>query len=199
MRQARTLTNCGPIKVEREQYAHWRWYPKTTFSVKKLLTLSPLEKYPRNYWLAPDQKDGGEFVLSLDCEREVNWVELVNTHNGGHRDRATKELKVFISLSLNGSWQEVLHTTLVDSRRHPDPLPVQTFRFKKSRAKFVKYQQISKYGHGGGLQYFAVKQNADAGNIGGCATKKFQKGGYIWHHYRIMTRRQARDLPVQGE
>ena len=70
-------------------------------------------------------------MLSLGCERTVNLVELVNTNNGWLRDRATKEFKVFISRSLNGPWQEVLHTTLVDSRRHPDPLPVQTFRFKK--------------------------------------------------------------------
>ena len=31
----------------------------------------------------------------------VNWVELVNTHNGWHRDRATRELKVFISRFVN--------------------------------------------------------------------------------------------------
>ena len=143
------------MKVEREQYAQLPGYPKDTFSVKKLLTLNQLVS--QNYWLAPDKMDGAEFVLSLGCERTVNWVELVNTHNGGHRDRATREFKVFISQSLNLPWQEVLHTTLEDSRQHPDPLPVQTFRFKNSRAKFIKYDQISKYGQGGGLQYFAVK------------------------------------------
>ena len=139
-----------------------------SFSAKKLLTNSPVEKGPSpsshiNYWLAPNYKDEAEFVLSLGCEQTVNLVELVNTHNGFARDRATKELKVFIQPSY-GAWQEVLHTTLEDSRQQADPLPLQTFPIKESKAKYVKFQQISKYGSiGGGLQYFAVKHNQNIG------------------------------------
>ena len=127
------LAEC-PVTVKREQYAWLYRLASDNFFEKKLLTRSLKEKlwYNSNYWLAPDQKDGGEFVLSLGCERTVNLVELVNTNNGLLRDRATKEFKVFISRSLNVPWQEVLHTTLVDSRRHPDPLPLQTFPFPKS-------------------------------------------------------------------
>ena len=131
-----------------------------TFSISKLLTRGRVERHHQNYWLAPDRQAGAEFVLMLGCEKTVNLVELVNTHNGDHRDRSMKEFKVFLSSdSSAGPWEEVVHQTLEDSRRQPDPLPLQTFPFTQRSAKFVKFNQISYYGNGGGLQYFAVKQS----------------------------------------
>ena len=35
-----------------------------------------------------------EFVLDLGCVKDINMVELVNTHSGVHRDRGTKEFQV---------------------------------------------------------------------------------------------------------
>ena len=129
-----------------------------TFSVSKLLTNSPKEMFSENYWLAPHMSPA-EFVLDLGSNKTVNMVELVNTHNGFGRDRSTKEFKVYISLSSSGPWNEVVHETLEDSRQHSDPLPVQTFPLcADSEARYVKFNLISWYGHGGGLQYFAVKK-----------------------------------------
>ena len=128
------------------------------FSATQLLTNAPLEIFAKNYWLAPNKQDSAEVVLDLGCKKTVNLVELVNTHNGKLRDRSMKEFKVFLSDSLEGPWEEVVHQTLEDSRQQADPLPVQTFPFTQRTAKFVKFNQISYYGNGGGLQYFAVKQ-----------------------------------------
>ena len=123
----------------------------------KLLSNAPREIFAKNYWLAPDRQDSAEFVLDLGCEKTVNLVELVNTHNGAtYRDRSMKEFKVFLSDSSTGPWEEVVHQTLEDSRQQADPLPVQTFSFAPRTAKFVKFNQLSYYGLGGGLQYFTV-------------------------------------------
>ena len=90
--------------------------------------------------------------------RSVNRVELVNTHNGRLRDRATKKFKVMTSMTgAKEDWHHVFTQTLEDSRKQADPLPLQTFRFPDRAAKFVKFRMISKYGSGGGLQYFAIK------------------------------------------
>ena len=44
-----------------------------------------------NFWLAPD--DGAQFILSMK-EDLYDAVELVNTHNGGSKNRATKQFRV---------------------------------------------------------------------------------------------------------
>ena len=130
--------------------------PNVTFSVTNLLINAPLEIFGENYWLAPNGQDSAEFVLDLGCEKTVNLVELVNTHNAQHRQRSMKEFKVFLSDSSTGPWEEVVHQTLEDSRQQEDPLPVQTFSFSERTARFVKFNQISYYGSTGGIQYFAV-------------------------------------------
>ena len=128
------------------------------FSVSQLLTNSPWELHGENYWLAPNGQQSAEFVLDLGCSKQVNMVELVNTHNAEYRNRGTKEFKVFVSESLEGPWELVVHETLEDRRYQSDPLPLQTFHFQKRKVRFVKYNQISYHGLGGGLQYFAVKR-----------------------------------------
>ena len=145
------------VTVVTEMYGNWTHpgLPQDAFSVEKLLTNSPKEIFAKNYWLGPDKK-AGEFVLDLGCAKTVNMVELVNTHNGHVRDRSTKEFKVSISVNKEGPWTLVVHKTLQDSRQQSDPLPVQSFRFSDRTARFVKFNLISWYGKGGGLQYFAV-------------------------------------------
>ena len=131
-------------------------YSDFYFPVTNLLANAPLEIFGTNYWLAPDRQASAEFVLDLGCEKTVNMVELVNTHNSHRRDRSMKEFKVFLSDSSEGPWEEVVHQTLEGSRQQADPLPVQTFPFTQRAAKFVKFNQISYYGRGGGLQYFTL-------------------------------------------
>ena len=149
-----------PVSVVTEDHGTWGCCPEDAFAVKKLLTNSPVEVHYENYWLAPQQSPA-EFVLDLGCNKIVNMVELVNTHNGENRDRSSKEIKVSISSYPAGPWSEVVYETLEDSRDQSDPLPVLTFPLSTDEevtARFVKFNLISWYGEGGGLQYFAVKK-----------------------------------------
>ena len=153
-----------PVSVVTEDHGTWGCCPEDAFAVKKLLTNSPVEVHYENYWLAPQQSPA-EFVLDLGCNKIVNMVELVNTHNGENRDRSSKEIKVSISSYPAGPWSEVVYETLEDSRDQSDPLPVLSFPIyneddgeEEFTARFVKFNLISWYGGGGGLQYFAVKK-----------------------------------------
>ena len=139
--------------LKQEHFPNWGGH---TFYVTNLLTNAPQEIIGGTLWLAPNLQDSAEFVLDLGCEKTVNMVELVNTHAGRFRDRSMKEFKVFLSSdSPDGPWEEVVHQSLEDSRQQPDPLPLQIFPFTERTAKFVKFNQISYYGDGGGLQYFS--------------------------------------------
>ena len=66
------------------------------FPVEFALQRAKKEEFGKNYWLSPDRKAGGEFILDLGCEESFNTVELVNTHNHYHKDRATKRFQVFL-------------------------------------------------------------------------------------------------------
>ena len=50
----------------------------------------------------------------------------------------------------------VLQTTLDDSRKQTDPLPKQEFSIPSTKGRFVKFELVSYYGNGGGLQYFNI-------------------------------------------
>ena len=147
-----------PVSVVREEYYIHSIYDH---SVSQLLTNSPQEILGQNYWLAPNGQQSAEFVLELGCSKQVNMVELVNTHNGDGGHMGTKEFKVFVSESSEGPWEQVVHQTLEDSRNQPLPLPLQTFPFHDLKARFVKFNQISYHGDGGGLQYFGIKRGKD--------------------------------------
>ena len=126
------------------------------FLVEHLLSKDEKEVYEENYWLSAENKTGN-FVLDLGCEMRVSMVELVNTHNADKKDRSTKEFKVFLGKEKTGPWEEVVHTTIPDTREQKDPLPIQRFSFAERFAKFVKFELLKWYGNGGGLQYFHVK------------------------------------------
>ena len=66
---------------------------------------------------------------------------------------------VCFSLSENGPWQQVLDKTLEDSRNQNDPLPLQTFKFTFTTARYVKFKLLSFWGNSGGLQYFNIKKS----------------------------------------
>ena len=109
----------------------------------------------RNYWLTPD-REGGEFVLDLGCEKYINLVELINTHNADYRDRSTKRFQVFVSKKENGPWEKVLEKTLEDSTSDNHPYSVQHFQFSRKLALYIKFKVLSYYGKGGGLSHFTV-------------------------------------------
>merc|ERR1712198_246919 len=130
--------------------------------VENLLTWSIPEVYPQpgmngNYWLAPSGMQG-EFVLRFDQSRTIDTITIVNAHN--LNERGTNEFKVYLSESENGPWTEVLHDNLTDPRG-TNPLeasvPPRIFNLPNPTCgQYVRFQIISWYGLGGGLQYFST-------------------------------------------
>ena len=64
-----------------------------------------------------------------------------------------------LSETEDGPWKMVLQTTLDDSRKQTDPLPLQEFSIPSTQGRFVKFELMSYYGRGGGLQYFNINKN----------------------------------------
>ena len=157
--EVNNIPNHDGILVYSGDYGTWthHGHAEDSFSVDKLLTCSSPEVFKQNYWLAPDQETGSKFVLSLGQSTTVRNILLVNTHNGYHKDRASKEFKVFLSNAPEGPWTKVLHDQLPDSR-NLDPVPAKNFQILPTTAKFLKFKLISYWGSGGGLQYFTVNQ-----------------------------------------
>ena len=66
---------------------------------------------------------------------------------------------IFSKKTEDGPWKMILQKTLDDSRKHTDPLPQQEFSIPSSQGRFVKFELVSYYGNGGGLQYFNINNN----------------------------------------
>ena len=62
------------------------------------------------------------------------------------------------SLNHNGPWFEVVDESLPNSIRQDSPLHKEEFSFASMTARFVKFNLLTWYGAGGGLQYFNVKK-----------------------------------------
>merc|ERR1711973_901214 len=138
------------------------YYPDERWKVENLLTWSIPEVFPQpgmngNYWLAPDGMQG-EFVLRFDQSRTIDTITIVNSHN--LNDRGTNEFKVYLADSENGPWAEVLHDFLDDPRNTNGSVasvPPRVFNLPNPTCgQYVKFQIISWYGFGGGLQYFST-------------------------------------------
>ena len=71
------------------------------------------------------------------------------------------KIYAFSSTNKNGPWKEILDETLVDSRNQPNPVDLQSFSFEAVTAGFVKFEVLSWYGIGGGLQYFNIEYSGD--------------------------------------
>ena len=64
-----------------------------------------------------------------------------------------------MSKELSEPWTSVLETSLDDSRQQQDPLPLQVLHLQRSvQAKFIKFDLLEWYGHGGGLQYLDIER-----------------------------------------
>jgi len=107
-------------------------------------------------------------VLKFDQSRTVDTITIVNAHNPTWNDRGTKEFKVYLADSENGPWTEVVHDILDDNEIYNNILdekinateasvPPQYFQLPKPTCgQYVRFQIISWYGNGGGLQYFST-------------------------------------------
>ncbi len=59
----------------------------------------------------------------------------------------------------------MIDDSISDSRQQEKPLPFQKFNFDSVTARFVKFEALSWYGAGGGLQYFNMKKTGKQGKI----------------------------------
>ena len=110
-----------------------------------------------NFWLAEQGKTRGEgFTIKVDrCARRVQGFQIKNKGKGTDTEFATKGFLVSGSLDSNGPWKTLIQDELIDTTggRSAD-LPNFTMD-KPVKIKFLKFELVSFWGEGGGLQYFA--------------------------------------------
>ena len=64
------------------------------FAVENIFTRNLAEpaEQGKGYWLGGDGTNA-YFIIDLGCRISFSGIQLVNTHNGGHKDRSTKKFK----------------------------------------------------------------------------------------------------------
>ena len=66
--------------------------------------------------------------------------------------------RLYISLSSAGPWEQVLEYTLENNFEQENPQPLQRIEMKSSfKAHFIKFELLSWWGYGGGLQYLNIQ------------------------------------------
>ena len=97
------------------------------------------------------------FILDLGQVLNIHYIFLVNTFDGkfGGRNRGTKGFKVYVGESPQGPWNQVLQEELPDSRQMETVFP-EIFQIQQTNGSYVKFELLSYWGIGGGLQYFTV-------------------------------------------
>ena len=67
--------------------------------------------------------------------------------------------RLYTSPTGSEPWTQILDKELEDSRQTLDPLPLQLIPVqKKIASQFLKFELVSWWGNGGGLQYFDVQR-----------------------------------------
>ena len=118
--------------------------------------LVSLQKY--NFWLAQLNKTEGQgFTIKLDkCARMIAGCQIKNKGAGAHPNKATKSFRVSGSLNEKGPWQTLVEDELADTTGG-FPAALLNFTFEKPvEIQFMKFDLISFWRDGGGLQYFAA-------------------------------------------
>jgi len=150
--------DCGPESMSVVSGDVWRNDKRLSafFGVDNIFTHNKAERNSfAGYWLAPERT--ATFIVNLGCQQDFSAIRLVNTHNQDIRDRSTKTFRLSVSLDLSEPWTRVLETSLEDSRRQQDPLPLQVLHLKERvKAQFIKFDLLEWYGYGGGLQYMDI-------------------------------------------
>ena len=111
-----------------------------------------------NLWLAEVGKTTGQgFTIKLDdCTRLIAGCQIKNQGKGSVRGRATKEFRVSGSMNENGPWETLVEDQLVDTSGDT-AASLLNFTFEQTvEAQFLKFELVSFWGNGGGLQYFAA-------------------------------------------
>ena len=109
-----------------------------------------------NYWLAEGhEKDGQGFTMKVDnCPRKIAGCYIRNTGRGA-ANQAAKNFTVSGSLNKDGPWGILAEDQLAYSGSKPATL--RELKFDKAvEVQFLKFDLVSYWGNGGGLQYFAA-------------------------------------------
>ena len=115
-----------------------------------------LGNWKTNYWLAEHEKITGQgFTLKVDdCARLIAGCQIKNI-GGIDNGWGTKNFRISGSMNETGPWETLVEDQLVDTRGVAASL--QSFTFDKPvEIQFIKFDLISYWGDGGGLQYFAA-------------------------------------------
>ena len=108
-----------------------------------------------NTWLLPAQTTGQGFTVRIDyCARMIAGVRIKNARN--QWKWATDEFKVSASLDETGPWETMVDSHLPDTTEG-QAAELLNFTFEQPvKLKYLKFEFISYWGVGGGLQYFAA-------------------------------------------
>ena len=164
------------------KFGHWKGAPLFQ-SPRNNYQGSAIPKHDfakMNYWLAKYNKTGPDqgFLLDLGCSKRAVGVRLKNTHNRKSNprthlgdlgtNRGTKRFRLLGSTrSPDGPWQIILEANLeYRFSRKERPPPVKQLIFENPLlVRFVKFELLEFWGLGGGLQYFSIVGEDDAGNL----------------------------------
>ena len=110
-----------------------------------------------NFWLAEQGKTRGEsFTIKVDrCARRVQGFQIKNKGKGTDTGFATKGFLVSGSFEKNGPWKTLIQDELIDTTGGRSAELLNFTMDKPVKIKFLKFELVSFWGEGGGLQYFA--------------------------------------------
>jgi hypothetical protein len=70
--------------------------------------------------------------------------------------------RLSIRITVHETWKHVLKHELEDSREEEDMLPIQSIALRtRYHAHFIKFELLSWWGVGGGLQYFNIQRDEE--------------------------------------
>ena len=110
-----------------------------------------------NYWLAESRKkDGQGFTIKVDnCPRKIAGCYIRNTGRGA-ANQAAKNFTVSGSLNKDGPWV-ILAEDRLAYYSGSKPATLRELKLDEAvEVQFLKFDLVSYWGRGGGLQYFAA-------------------------------------------
>lgn len=113
-----------------------------------------------SYWIAEVGRDNVEFTVDLQAEHTLAEIRLRNTHNGHWQNCGTKEFR--LSVSRDGQQFTPVGSGTLASTIHVDTTPTERYPVSPAqRARYVKFEALSRYGEACGLNEIMVFAESD--------------------------------------
>ena len=148
----------GPLNLEVVQSTAY----SSNYPASSVLILGEedalMDNRKRNYWVAEGGKTTGQgFTLKVDsCPRWIAGVQIKNKGKGGYTTWATREFKISGAKNVNGPWQTLVEDKLSNTTGG-NAASLLNFTFEQPvEVQYLRFDLISYWGKGGGLQYFAA-------------------------------------------